>query len=151
MPYTVDSNLKEIPSIDLPKLHRFLFSKQATRLGKLVMPILEIGNLYGINPIYILAHAILESNWGQSKIAEDKNNLFGYGAIDSDPYNSAYAFPNRECGVLYVMWKIRKNYLTEEGKYWGGSATLEGMNKRYASDKKWAEKICNIMNLLTEG
>ncbi len=47
---------------------------------------------YKINGVFVAAMAIHESAWGTSKIARDKNNLFGYGAYDSNPYNGAYQF-----------------------------------------------------------
>ena len=47
---------------------------------------------YNINGLFVAALGIHESNWGTSKIAKDKKNLFGYGAYDSNPYNGAYQF-----------------------------------------------------------
>ena len=47
---------------------------------------------YNINGLFVAAIGIHESNWGTSKIAKDKKNLFGYGAYDSNPYNGAYQF-----------------------------------------------------------
>ncbi len=35
---------------------------------------------YHINALYLLAHSALESDWGRSKIAKDKNNFFGITA-----------------------------------------------------------------------
>ena len=37
---------------------------------------------YNINGIFVAAVGIHESNWGTSKIAQEKYNLFGYGAYD---------------------------------------------------------------------
>ena len=47
---------------------------------------------YNINGIFVASVGIHESAWGTSKIALQKNNLFGYGAYDSNPYNGAYNF-----------------------------------------------------------
>lgn len=52
--------------------------------------------LHGTNALYLLAHAIHESNWGKSKIARDKNNLFGIGANDGNPYQDAWTYENYE-------------------------------------------------------
>lgn len=41
---------------------------------------------YKINGVFLAGVAIHESGWGTSKIALDKKNLFGYGAMDSNPY-----------------------------------------------------------------
>ena len=40
---------------------------------------------YNINGVFVAAVGIHESEWGTSKIALQKNNLFGYGAYDSNP------------------------------------------------------------------
>ncbi|HLQ40348.1 MAG TPA: glycoside hydrolase family 73 protein [Tetragenococcus sp.] len=40
----------------------------------------ELQDGYGILPSIILGQAILESNWGQSQLAKDYNNLFGVKA-----------------------------------------------------------------------
>ncbi len=48
------------------------------RRSEIVSAIFEASGDYGLNPIYILAHAIWESGWGRSTIARIKNNLFGY-------------------------------------------------------------------------
>ena len=100
---------------------------------------------YNLNPIYILAHCIHESDWCRSKICIGKNNLFGFGAYDSDPYNSAKTFKNYGECIDYVMNYIKLNYLTKGGLYYV-DGTLEGIGKYYASDKSWAVKITSIYN-----
>ena len=47
---------------------------------------------YKINGVFLAAVAVHESGWGTSTIAKNKNNLFGYGAVDSNPYGGAYSF-----------------------------------------------------------
>jgi beta-N-acetylglucosaminidase len=104
---------------------------------------------YGTNAIYFLAHAILESNWGTSRIAKDKNNLFGIGAVDSDPYGSAWTYDSYEQGILDAASKfIIPGYFNEkdwrfEGEHLGNKGT--GMNVRYASDAYWGQKISGLM------
>jgi beta-N-acetylglucosaminidase len=104
---------------------------------------------YGTNALYFLAHAILESNWGTSKIAKDKNNLFGIGAVDSDPYGSAWTYDSYEQGILDAASEfIVPGYFSEndwrfEGEHLGNKST--GMNVRYASDAYWGQKIASLM------
>lgn len=45
---------------------------------------------YGVSALGLLSIACLESTYGTSHIAMDKQNLFGWGAVDSDPYNGAW-------------------------------------------------------------
>lgn len=97
-----------------------------------------------MNALYLAAHAAWETGWGTSRIFKDKNNLFGYGAYDSSPYDSAYTFASPADCVIYAANKVKDNYLTKGGKYYNGP-TLEGMNVKYATDKNWAHGIASIM------
>jgi uncharacterized protein YraI len=106
---------------------------------------IEAQKRYGVNAQYLAAHAILESGWGLSSIARDKNNLFGYGAYDEDPYDSAAAFASfRDC-IQFIAYFVRTQYLEPTGRWFGGASTLDGMNVHYATDPDWAEKIAAIM------
>ena len=146
MTYTINSNLKEFVEVDPAKLEKFLAQDSEHLLMKLGFTATKVGKLFNVNPLYIVAHAILESAWGTSNLAKLKNNLFGYGASDDAPFEKAFKFPTQECCVVFVMYKVVTNYLTPAGKFWGDEPSLWGMNKMYASDKGWADKICKIMN-----
>lgn len=113
---------------------------------------------YNINGVFLAAVAIHESNWGTSKIAVDKNNLFGYGASDSNPYKNAKTFSSYAEGIDLVARVFVKYYLnpagtsiyggeTAVGTYYNGS-TLAGVNTRYASDKNWANGVYKWMSYL---
>ena len=99
---------------------------------------------WGVNALYLMAHAALESAWGTSKIARDKNNIYGYKAYDSDPYGFAGTFRSIPECIIYVSAYIRSAYLSEDGRYFYGP-NLNGMNTKYASDPMWKVKIANIM------
>lgn len=45
----------------------------------------ELQSAYGILPSVVIGQAILESNWGQSKLASEYNNLFGMKAYGNQP------------------------------------------------------------------
>jgi len=150
MPYTINSNLRKFRDLIPEKLEAFLVKHSAPRFYGLSRAIMETATFYQIDPIYILAHAIHESNWGKSRIAADKKNLFGYGAVDKTPYDSAYTFPSLEFCVWFVMDRIQKNYLRTNGQFYGGEPTLAGMNKKYASDPNWGRAICDLMNQIEE-
>ena len=113
---------------------------------------------YNINGIFIAAMGIHESNWGRSNIANQKKNLFGYGAYDSDAFNSAYTFESYQYGIELVTKVLVKYYLNPRGtliydnelasaSYYNGP-TLSGVNTRYASDPGWASKVFNTMYAL---
>ena len=113
---------------------------------------------YNINGLYIAAIGIHESAWGTSELAKNKNNLFGYGAYDSNPYNGAYQFSDYAESIDLLARVMVKYYLNSKGTkiygneialgtYYNG-ATLTGVNTKYASDKNWANKVYNYMKLL---
>lgn len=113
---------------------------------------------YKINGVFLIAIGIHESAWGTSKIAEDKNNLFGFTAYDSDPYNSASAFETYENAINKVAETLSTKYLhtvgtviaddiIATGTYFNGT-TAKSVNMRYASDEGWADKVFNYMQYL---
>lgn len=115
---------------------------------------------YNINGIFVAAVGIHESAWGTSKIALQKNNLFGYGAYDSNPYNGAYNFNNYSESIDLLARVFVKYYLNPAGTniyggekavgiYYNGE-TLTGVNKRYATDKNWANVVYSHMKYLYE-
>ena len=113
---------------------------------------------YNINGIFVAAVGIHESAWGTSNIALSKNNLFGYGAYDSSPYNSAYDFSDYSESIDLLARVFVKYYLnpagtsiyggeTATGAYYNG-ATLTGVNQKYATDKNWANSVYKHMQYL---
>ncbi len=115
----------------------------------------DIESKYNINGVFVAAIAIHESNWGKSNIAINKKNLFGFGAYDSTPYESAVTFDTYENGINTVAEWLSKNYLNESGtilpngetatgRYYNG-ATVKGVNTRYATDKNWSNRVFSLM------
>lgn len=104
---------------------------------------------YHVNALYLIAHSALESSWGRSQIAKDKNNFFGIAAYDSTPYLSAKTFDDVDKGILGAAKWIHENYLSSGNEpYLGNKAS--GMNVNYASDPYWGEKIASIMMMIND-
>ena len=103
----------------------------------------EAEEYYHINALYLLAHSALESDWGRSNIAKDKNNFFGITAYDTTPYLSAKTFDDVDKGILGATKWIKENYIDRGRTFLGNKAS--GMNVEYASDPYWGEKIASIM------
>lgn len=113
---------------------------------------------YQINGVFVAALGIHESGWGTSKICLNKRNLFGYGAYDRDPYNSAYSYNDYSESIDLIARVLTKYYLNPTGTsiydgqvasgiyYYG--ATLSGVNTKYATDKNWANSIYTWMKFL---
>ena len=104
----------------------------------------EAEQAYGVNSVFLLSIAILESGWGNSTLAQTKNNLFGYQAYDNDP-NKAMYFSSKAEAIDTVGSHLAKNYLRSDGKYYNG-ATPAGVNVMYCSGGEWASKVVSIMN-----
>ena len=107
----------------------------------------DSGKKFNVDQVYLLSHAILESAWGTSRFATDRNNLYGYKAYDSNPDNAA-AFKTKEACIAFIAEFVSNYYLKSTGKWYGGSATLRGMNVRYATAGHWADSIAKLCNLV---
>lgn len=125
-----------------------------------------VQNIYGINPIFALSLSIHESGWGRSNISRRKKNLWGWNAKDSCPARCAKEFTSYRDGFNTVFARIKRNYLSEGGRYYRRCGdnkqvrcasgkfkqaeacgfSLAGMNCSYASDSGWGKKIRQHMN-----
>ncbi len=138
-------NLREpsnYSAAELDKLYSMMNLQDSPLAGK-GATFKEAEERYGVNALYLMAHSALESAWGRSQIARDKNNFFGIAAYDTSPYLSAKSFDNVDKGILGAAKWIRENYIDYGRDHLGNKAT--GMNVRYASDPYWGEKIASIM------
>ncbi|KAA9239977.1 hypothetical protein F6I34_05630 [Aerococcus tenax] len=101
----------------------------------------------GLDARYLVAHAALESAWGNSNYGRNYHNYFGIGAFDSNPDNAKnYSNPGLAAGIIGGANWIAKNYYNGQWK----QRTLYSMRfnnnvHQYATDPSWATKIANIM------
>ncbi len=101
-----------------------------------------------INAFIILAHALHESDYGMSSIAQTKNNLFGIDISDGSTsggkvYSSPEANVDSYVAVLNKSYVPVSNGYAENGGFLGNKYL--GVNMRYASDPYWGEKIAGLM------
>ena len=127
---------------ELDKVYSLMNIKGSRLAGKGAI-FKEAEERYKINALYLIAHSALESSWGRSQIAKDKNNFFGIAAYDTTPYDSAKSFDDVDKGILGAAKWIRENYIDNGRTYLGNKSS--GMNVLYASDPYWGEKIASIM------
>ena len=127
---------------ELDKVYSLMNIKGSRLAGKGAI-FKEAEERYQINALYLIAQSALESSWGRSQIAKDKNNFFGIGAYDTTPYDSAKSFDDVDKGILAAVKWIRENYIDNGRTYLGNKSS--GMNVLYASDPYWGEKIASIM------
>lgn len=103
----------------------------------------EAEELYGMNALSAFSTAKNESASGTSQIAKDKNNVFGYGASDSCPYDCAKSYNSVRDSIMEYAQKGNSNYMTAQAVYYFGThagTKGSGRNVKYASDPLWGEK-----------
>lgn len=129
---------------------------------------IDAGKQYGVNPLYLAAHAIHESDFGTSAISVSKNNLFGFGSYDATAYIASYKFDSVKDNIFFIAREMKHTYLNDQknssgsyidfrykGAYLGFSTKIvggarvdgasEGMNFYYASDPLWGKGIVRHM------
>lgn len=129
------------------------YTTQMVSSGKLLnigSSLISNQDTYGVNALIMYANAALESGWGQSQIAINKNNLFGHGAVDSNPYYGANGYASADdCIKYHAKVFISEGYCDPKdysGRYYGSHLgdKESGINVKYASDPYWGEKIAHI-------
>lgn len=91
---------------------------------------------YGINAVFLAAIAVHESGRGYSRLAIEKSNLFGWGAVDHSPFDGAHHFESWEHGIHHVASVLRREYVDARQL-----TTIQLIGARYATDPLWAEKV----------
>lgn len=141
---SVDLRYAAPSNINAASINAYLLKHKASMTG-LGASFIAAQATYGVNANYLVSHAIDESYWGNSQIALAKNNLYGYGAYDSNPGSDAGLYPTEDYAIRFQAWEVRNNYLNPGGSEYV-SPTLQGMNVHYATDQSWANNIGMLMN-----
>ncbi|OCA84655.1 SH3 domain-containing protein [Bacillus sp. FJAT-27986] len=163
-------DLRKKSSVTAAQINAYI-AKHATSANSVLYnkgsAFITAANKYGVNALYLAAHAIHESNYGKSTIALAKNNLFGFGSYDITPFVGSVKFSSIEENIAFIAQEMKATYLNPSNwKYKG--ATLgytikdangnritdlsKGMNFYYASDSDWGNKIAKHMsNILDYG
>lgn len=97
---------------------------------------------YELSVYFIVAVAALESGWGTSSMAKNKNNYFGF--LNGREYT------NFEQSLQAFCELMTTHYLDANGKYFNGY-TVEAVNVRYclknsAPDLSWSRSINELMS-----
>ena len=95
---------------------------------------------HGVDAAFLAAVAALESGWGESELAREKNNLFGWRGADG-----YMVFDSKEDCIDHVAAYLAKEYLDPDGIYYRGTA-VEDVAKHYCGgNEAWIEAVKNIM------
>ncbi|WP_413304948.1 SH3 domain-containing protein [Bacillus sp. 1P10SD] len=141
-------------------------------LQGLASTFINAGNTYGVNEVYLISHALLETNNGKSELAngvlingKTVYNMFGIGAYDSTAVTSGAQFAYNEgwftpeAAIIGGAKFIANGYINsgQDTLYkmrWNPySASANGYaSHQYATDIGWAfkqvDQIYNLYNLL---
>ncbi|CAM4460222.1 MAG: hypothetical protein LEGION0403_FIIPPAGN_02796 [Legionella sp.] len=120
---------------------------------------LQAAKTHNVNPIYLVAHALHESDEGKSRLAKTQNNFFGIGAYDRNPYEGGKKFALEhgwntvEKGIMggaeFISKKwVNKSQNTLYAMRW--NPTNPGSHQ-YATDINWANaQLTNIYPYIKE-
>lgn len=103
---------------------------------------LEAERTYNVNAVFLSAVAAFESGWGESSIARNRNNLFGWTG------NGGYRYFDSvpEC-IMYVAKHLRTNYLTPGGSCFHGYE-VEDIAVSYCPGGYWSGQVKSIMRMI---
>ncbi|EKN69933.1 mannosyl-glycoprotein endo-beta-N-acetylglucosamidase, partial [Neobacillus bataviensis LMG 21833] len=172
---TVDSlqflKLSAAADIDAAEINERILSGKGILQG-LAAAFITAGNTYGINEIYLISHALLETGNGTSELAKGVQingktvyNMYGIGAYDNTAissgaqfaYNAGWFTP--EAAIIGGAQFIGNGYInagqdTLFKMKWNPSSITKNdfVSHQYATDIAWAAKqvkqINNIYSLL---
>lgn len=131
-------------------------TKSTSKMKNMGQYFIQYQNEYGSNALLMFGVAANESAWGNSSIAQAKNNLFGHAAYDDSAGSSANGYFNPQLSIYsHARYFVSEGYLDPldySGRYYGAHLgdKASGMNVKYASDPYWGEKAAEIAWLVAD-
>lgn len=138
-----ETDLRTKSNVSIEEYQKML---ENTALYEIAESLYNAEQKFGVNGLYLMGLACLESSYGNSNFAKNRNNIFGWNAVDSNPGKASYFTSKSEC-VMFVAEKLSYNYLNENGCYFEGY-TAKDIDKHYCTDKQHANKIIKIIEKL---
>ena len=126
--------------------------KSDNKLKGLYSSFLDAEKKYNVNAIILTSIACLESGYGTSKLATEKNNLFGLDAPDELKGTGKFGsgFKDKETCIDYAGHRIGKQYLeldnSAKWRYCDGKKDLYSIGNKWCETRGWAEKVISIAN-----
>ncbi|MBC5647397.1 glucosaminidase domain-containing protein [Christensenella tenuis] len=96
---------------------------------------------HGINALFLISVAQLESGFGKSKLAQNCNNLGGI----KNGNNGYMEFPTKQDCVDYQATLLRDDYLDENGKYFEGKTTKDVSQSYCGGSESWYTQVESLM------
>lgn len=95
----------------------------------------------GLDPVYLLAHAIIESGSGTSYLAKTRYNFFGINAVDANPDLAYNMGDGVDEGIIAGAYWIKSNFYDN-----GYTSLYEMAQGGYATNPRWASDIASVYN-----
>ncbi len=119
-------NLLTKSDVTATQINNYIAAKNSTSpLNGLGQFFLAEQDTYGINALYLFAHAIHETGNGTSPLAKLKHNYFGLGAYDSYPFTNAYYFKDVQNSVDFEANFVICEYLEDPSSHPGCGKTMK--------------------------
>ncbi|MCY7866520.1 glucosaminidase domain-containing protein [Bacillus spizizenii] len=152
--------LSQTAGLNVTEVNQKVLAGKGILTGK-AKAFIDAANQYGINELYLISHALLETGNGTSDLANGLTyngkkvyNMYGIGAYDSNPnyYGAKYAYEQgwftQEAAIIGGAKFIGSSYIhntayNQDTLYkmrWSSTATHQ-----YATDIGWAYKQVNRM------
>lgn len=101
---------------------------------------LSAESTYGVDASFLAAVAALESGWGKSELAREKNNLFGWRGADG-----YMAFDSPEDCIDHVAEYLAEEYLDPDGLYYNGLSVEDVAENYCGGNADWVKMVEEIM------
>lgn len=95
---------------------------------------------HGVDAAFLAAVAALESGWGESELAREKNNLFGWRGADG-----YMAFDSPEDCIDHVAEYLAEEYLDPDGLYYNGLSVEDVAENYCGGNADWVKMVEEIM------
>lgn len=96
-----------------------------------------------INAMFLVGLSCLESDFGNSNFARNRNNITGFRAYTENPGKAIKYETKGDC-IYQTASYLDKYYMEDGSKYYNGKSMV-GVNVKYCTSPAWAIKINNIM------
>lgn len=136
--YTPYGDLTVITGFTAEELESLLADSGLAGLGAFYA---EKEQSHGLNALFMISVAQLESGFGNSKLAKNCNNLGGI----KNGGNGYMEFPTLQDCVEYQATLLRDDYLSEDGKYYSGKTTKDVSQKYCEGSESWYTQVESLM------
>jgi hypothetical protein len=136
--YEQGADMTRITNFGAEELERAL---AGTGLAGLGAAYAQMEKDYGINALFLIAIAKLESAGGSSGLAVRQNNLGGL----KNGGSGYMSFDTKEDCIVYMAQLLKENYLTEGAKHYFGR-TAQDVNRHYCEGSAWSGQVESLMS-----